>query len=269
MFRIMAYGLFAVPSSAMVCTHVYEDMAAFNFPVEADAIRKFINPGLELDLDDNGQAWVSVLTSRLPKTVIDGLPVPLISPREVQVRTYVTGPSSRSEERVKGLWIFDLLLHEPVLPSDADIIGANVLFANTIRVATGKIDVAHKDSSYRVASSRLQVADRTTAEFSWSGTVSQEPVSVSDDFFLKRDAWFGQNHRGQLFMSLLRDQKQTAKPTKLTVDEFSSSVLQGLSLGNDFGMEVFSQYPESSFFIGQYEATWESSELVREGSVVV
>jgi len=269
MFRVMTFGLFAVPSLAMVCTHVYEDMAAFNFPVEADTIRKFINPGLELDLDNNGQAWVSVLTSRLPKTLIDGLVVPLISPREVQVRTYVTGPSSQSEEKVKGLWILDLLLHEPVLPSDADIIGANVLFANTIRVATGRINVAHQDTSYRVSSSSLQVADWKTADFSWSGTVSEEPVDVPDDFFLQRDAWFGQDHKGQLFMSQLHNQKQAAKSTKLIVDEFSSSVLQGLSLGDDFGAEVFSQYPESSFFIGQYEATWDSSKLVTTGSVVV
>lgn len=269
MFRVVKFGVFAVPSLAMTCTHVYEDMAAFNFPVEADVIQKFINPALQLDLDSNGQAWVSVFTSKLPKTILNGVLVPLISPSEVQIRTYVSGPSSQSGETVKGLWIIDLLLHEPFLPSGPDIIGAQVLFANSIRVATGKINVAHKDSSYHVTTSKLQVADKTEASFAWSGAVSQDPLGVSDDFFLKRDAWFGQNTKGQLFVSLLHDQKQTAKSTRLTVDEFSSSVLQALSLGNDFGTEVFSQYPESSFFIGQFEATWDSSKPVSAGSVIV
>lgn len=268
MFRMLEISILAAPSLAMVCKHVYEDMAAFNFPVEADVIQKHINPALELDLDSNGQAWVSVLTSKLPKTVLNGVPVPAISPREVQVRTYVTGPSSRSEEIVKGLWIFDLLLHEPVLPSGPDIIGAQVLFANTIRVATGQIKVAHKGSSYSVSSTGLQVADNIEADFVWSGSVSQDPLSVSDDFFLQRNAWFGQNSKGQLFMSLLRDQSH-ANSTKLTTHEFSSSVLKSLSLGEDFGPEVFSQFPESSFYIGHSEATWESSELVGAGAVIV
>ena len=143
------------------------------------------------------------------------------------------------------------------------------MFANSIRVATGKIKIAHKGSSYEVTSSKLQVADQTEASFAWSGAVSQELLSVSDEFFLQRDAWYGQDTKGQLYMSRLRDQKQGAKSTVLTVDEFSSSVLEGLSLGNDFGTDVFAQHPESSFFIGHYEATWDSSEPVNTGSVVV
>merc|ERR1712183_84868 len=107
-----------------------------------------------------------------------------------------------------------------------------------------------------------QVANKVTADFAYSGTVSQDPVSEFDDFFLKRDAWFGENNKGQLYISKLKDQKQAAKATKLTVDEFSSSILQQLSLGDDFGIEVFSQYPESSFFVGSLELTFLSSKLV-------
>jgi hypothetical protein len=269
MFRVVKFVVFATPSSAMVCKHVYSDMAAFNFPVEADVIRKFINPALELDSDSNGQAWVSVVTSKIPKTVVNGVPVPFIFPLEVQVRTYVTGPSSRSEERVKGFWLFDLLLHEPVLPSGPDVVAARSLFADTTRVATGKIAVAHRHSSYSATSTELQVTDNTTADFVWSGSVSSEPVSVPDDFFLKRDAWFSQDDKGQLFMSHIRDQEQATPSTKLSVDEFSSTVLQRLSLGNDFGTEVFSQYPESALFIGALDIAFESSELVSAGSVSV
>lgn len=269
MSRVVKFVAFVTPSLAMVVKHVYEDMAAFNFPVEADVIRKFINPALEVDTDSNGQAWVSVVTSKIPKTVVNGVRVPFISPLEIQVRTYVTLPDSRFADDHKGFWLFDLLLHEPVLPSAPDIVAARSLFANTTRVATGKMKVAHKHSSYHVTSSELQVADDVTADFVWSGAVSPEPVSAPDDFFLKRDAWFSQNDKGQLFLSHIRDQEQAKPSTQLSVDDFSSTVLQGLSLGKDFGKEVFSQYPESALFIGSFEIAFESSLLLSAGSISV
>ena len=75
MLWTLVLGAFASPSLAMQVFHRYEDMAAFNFPVPADTLRPHLNPALTLDLDRDGQAWVSVVSSTLVKTGIDGLPL--------------------------------------------------------------------------------------------------------------------------------------------------------------------------------------------------
>jgi len=242
-------------------------MAAFNFPVDADILRQRINPALSLDLDGNKQAWVSILSSTLVKTTIDGVTVPLIKPSEVQVRTYVTGPDPKTKETIKGVWLFDLLLQDHALPSAPVIDGAKVLFGNSIRVDTGKINVAANSSSYNLAGLDLQVASKVKADVSAKATILQAPATAAGEWFLHRDVWFGQNKGGELTASQLHGNKHFSNLTQMLVSDFSSTVLKSLALGADFGKEVFAQHPEASFFIGGVEATWSSSVVVSSKKV--
>jgi len=270
MLWTLALGLLAFPTVAMfplpmTVFHRYADMAAFNFPVDAGTLRPHLNPALSLDLDPQGQAWVSILSSKLVKTSINGLPIPLIKPHELQVRTYVTGPALDSTTPIKGVWMIDLFLHESssLLPTGPDILGANLLWSKTIRVVDGvNIKLETDSASYNLTAPNLKVTDKTEAQVSLSATVTGSTMGASVEWFLQRDAWFGQTEAGELTVSMLRDQKYLSTPRKMEVSEFSSSVLRSLSLGDDFGVELCAQRRESCFFVGTVEASFESSKIV-------
>merc|ERR1712216_483511 len=83
--------------------HQYSRTALFNFPVEPALLRPLVHPQLQLDLDANGHAWVSIVSSYITKLRLGVLPVcqgywqkynkPLGScPLEIQVRTHVRLP---------------------------------------------------------------------------------------------------------------------------------------------------------------------------------
>lgn len=265
MARILVLSLcLASPSSALenpisLCYHHYANMAVFNFPVNATAVAKHLHPSATLDLDHNGVAWVSIVSSQLVKTAIDGVPVPFIKPFEVQVRTYVTGPDPVSKKPIKGVWLFDLFLHD--IPS---VLGASVLFGNSIRVKDGDIaiGISSGTASYEFAALQLEVTDHATAAVDVSSTILDTAVGFDTTFFLDRPAWFGQNKAGELAVSILEKVKYKSTARQMKVRALASSALSALSLGDNVGKEVCEQHVEGCFFVGESDATFKASVVV-------
>ncbi len=81
----------------------WENLLFAHWPVPADALRKLIPAGLELDLFA-GQAWLGVVPFRMADTRLRGLPaVPGTAAfPELNVRTYVTAGGK------PGVWFFSL-----------------------------------------------------------------------------------------------------------------------------------------------------------------
>jgi uncharacterized protein YqjF (DUF2071 family) len=81
----------------------WEDLLFAHWPVPADALRKLIPPGLELDRFEN-EAWLGVVPFRMADTRLRGLPaVPGTAAfPELNVRTYVTAGGK------PGVWFFSL-----------------------------------------------------------------------------------------------------------------------------------------------------------------
>ena len=77
----------------------------------------------------------------------------VVEPFELQVRTYVTGPSS-DQKRVRGYWMFDLLLTDALTTA-----GARVIFKDTIRVKVGNQRVERSATGYNLTASKLPLAD--------------------------------------------------------------------------------------------------------------
>lgn len=268
MARILALSFcLASTASSLLCYHHYENMALFNFPVNATALVPYLQFGSELltlDLDQNGVAWVSIVSSQLVKTSLDGVPVPFVKPFEVQVRTYVTGPDPDNYHKpIKGVWLFDLFLHD--LPS---VIGANVLFRNTIRVSDGDINIASSSgpASYDLKAPELKVTDSGSASVTVTSTILDTAVGFDTTFFLDRPAWFGQNKLGALTVSLLEKVKYMSTARQMRVTALASSALSALSLGGDVGKEVCEQHVEGCFFVGDSDATFTSSVVVAEAA---
>jgi hypothetical protein len=239
-------------------------MAAFNFPVDSAILRQRIHPALSLDLDGNKQAWVSILSSSLVKTAIDGVPIPFIKPFEIQVRTYVTGPDPKTKGTIKGVWLFDMLLSSAPV-----VLGADVLFAKSIRIASGNINVIANQSLYNLAGLDLEVANKDKAGVSARATIMPSAASTTGEWFLNRTAWFGQNQAGDLTVSMIHGQKHFSNVTQMHVSDFSSTVFKALHLGDDFGKEVFARHPEGAFLVGGMEATWSNSIIVSPTSQAI
>jgi hypothetical protein len=240
--------------------HHYENMAFFNFPVNASLIQPHLHPSLELDLDGDGMAWVSIVSSELT------VQVPVIgplTPHEIQVRTYVTGPNPVSKQLVKGCWFFDVFVDRlEVLWASAFLVNDSIPLSYTDEdKGTPPAEIAMHGTSYtlKVPEVPLPLTGEKKASLSAHSTIQDTKVQFDSDFFLDRSAWFGSTglrgpggmRAGALTANMLSGSKFPASPRPMEVNEFSSGVLPGFALGQ----------PQSqhSFFIGEHDVTFKSS----------
>jgi uncharacterized protein YqjF (DUF2071 family) len=81
----------------------WEDLLFAHWRVDADAVRRFVPPGLAVDEHD-GSAWLGVTPFEITGFRLRGMfPLPLVSRfPEINVRTYVTA------EDKPGIWFFSL-----------------------------------------------------------------------------------------------------------------------------------------------------------------
>jgi hypothetical protein len=152
-----------------------------------------------------------------------------------------------------------LFIHD--LPS---VLGANVLFGNTIRVLDGNINIASSSgtASYNFTAPELKVTDHATAGVSVTSTILDTAVGFDTSFFLDRTGWFGQTKAGELSVSMLQDISYMSTARQMRVSALASSVLPALSLGGNVGRELCEQHVQGCFFVGGSDATFKSSVIV-------
>src|SRR5215204_132655 len=86
----VAHRPWPMPETPWIMTQSWHDLLFAHWPVGADALRRSMPPGLELDLFE-GQAWVGVVPFHMTNVAPRGVPaLPWISAfPELNVRTYV------------------------------------------------------------------------------------------------------------------------------------------------------------------------------------
>jgi uncharacterized protein YqjF (DUF2071 family) len=86
----VAHRPWPLPDGSWIMTQSWHDLLFAHWPVGADALRRCLPPGLELDLFD-GQAWVGVVPFHMTNVSPRGMPsLPWVSAfAELNVRTYV------------------------------------------------------------------------------------------------------------------------------------------------------------------------------------
>jgi uncharacterized protein len=92
-----------LPERPWLMGQTWEDLLFAHWRVPAEALRRHLPPGLELDLHE-GEAWISVTPFRLTALRPRGLPpLPFVSSfLELNTRTYVTAGGK------PGIWFFSL-----------------------------------------------------------------------------------------------------------------------------------------------------------------
>ena len=92
-----------LPGGSWILGQSWEDLLFAHWRVDADALRRFVPGGLEIDEQDGG-AWFGITPFVLTGFRLRGtLPLPVISSfPEINVRTYVTA------EEKPGIWFFSL-----------------------------------------------------------------------------------------------------------------------------------------------------------------
>lgn len=249
--RFFLLALLAVATySRGTVFHEYSNMAFFSSPVDADAVRKLVHPDLQVDTYQ-GTAWVSLVASQLTKTRLDGLPVPLLKPYELQLRTYVTGPKGR-----KGVWLFDLFLSDILT-----VTGGTVLyFENTIRVVLGKTKVTHSNTSWTAAGNDLPVTNTASGNFKAQLEIIPE-ASTNDatglSFFLERFTWFGARPKtNDLVVLPLKNVSFAGLPRQVVVSDLSTSVLGPLGFGPELDASTCKSSQWACFYVGKSVATF-------------
>jgi len=245
----------------MSCYHHYEHMVFINAPVDADLLRPLVHPDLTLDLFGN-TAWVSVLVSQLPETVIDGISVPLIKPYEMQLRTYVTSTQTDGTT-LSGVWLFDLFLSD-----GATSTGAATLFEGAIRCETGNVHVGLENGTYSSTATKLPVTSGTTAGFGLQLDVT-DTIVTDTAFFTDRFNWFGAYPlSGALIHSPLCNSSYVNQPLGVRRVQLSTDLLAALGVGSLLSNSVCDTAPYACFFAGASDATFYSPVSTAQDSFV-
>ena len=105
----VAHRPWPMPAGPWIMTQSWHDLLFAHWPVGADALRKRVPPGLELDLFDK-QAWVGVVPFHMTNVAPRGVPaLPWVSAfPELNVRTYVRVGAK------PGVYFFSLDAGSPV-----------------------------------------------------------------------------------------------------------------------------------------------------------
>lgn len=232
--------------------HHYENMMFFNTPAHAGQIATLIHPDLSVETH-NGTAWVSVVVSRLTKTTLDGIPVPIIEPYEIQVRSYVTGTASDGS-KVSGVWLFDLFLSDILT-----VVGGDLLyFEDCIRVVVGKTKLSREGNKWQASASGLAVTDSQTADFNATADLNLG-TATDTDFFVKRTAWFGQRPKaGNLVYFPLDKISIASEARQVKVDQLSTNLLVPLALGPKLDQSMCASSTSACFFVGDVDTTFEA-----------
>jgi len=98
-----AHRPWPLPQQPWIMNMQWHDLLFMHWPVNRDALRRYIPPALEIDTFD-GSAWIGVVPFRMQGVVPRSIPpVPYLSAfPEINVRTYV------SAEGKPGVWFFSL-----------------------------------------------------------------------------------------------------------------------------------------------------------------
>src|SRR6266508_3536850 len=104
-----AHRPWPLPQRPWIMRMQWHDLLFMHWPVNRDALRRYIPPRLEIDTFD-GSAWIGVVPFRMSGVVPRLLPpVPYLSAfPELNVRTYV------SAEGKPGVWFFSLDAGNPI-----------------------------------------------------------------------------------------------------------------------------------------------------------
>ncbi len=104
-----AHRTWALPRQPWMMSMHWHDLLFMHWPVNSDALRRYIPPTLAIDTFD-GSAWIGVVPFRMSRVVPRLIPpLPYLSAfPEINVRTYV------SAEGQPGVWFFSLDAGNPL-----------------------------------------------------------------------------------------------------------------------------------------------------------
>ena len=160
-----------MPDGPWIMTQSWHDLLFAHWPVEVDALRELIPPGLELELFDQ-RAWLGVIPFHMTNVSPRGVPsLPWVSEfSELNVRTYV-----RVGDK-PGIFFFSLDASNPVA-----VMVASTMFH--LPYYSAQIDVEHRDGYINYKCRRAEPAAEFTGRYRPMGPV-QEPVPGTLDYFL-------------------------------------------------------------------------------------
>jgi uncharacterized protein YqjF (DUF2071 family) len=93
----------ARPEGRAVMRQRWEKLGFLHWPVEVQALRRLVPPGLDIDIHE-GVAYVGIVPFTIPQTRVAALGAPMAPPfHEINVRTYV-----HRGGRDPGVWFFSL-----------------------------------------------------------------------------------------------------------------------------------------------------------------
>jgi len=148
----VAHRPWPIPGGRWIMTQSWHDLLFAHWPIDADALRRRIPAGLELDPFE-GQVWVGIVPFRMTNVAPRGVPaVPWVSAfAELNVRTYVRVGSK------PGVYFFSLDAANPVAVGIARTMFDLPYYWATMDVTT--------DAGWVRYSSRRAATDRAEAAF--------------------------------------------------------------------------------------------------------
>ena len=170
----IAHRPWPLPDSPWLMTQSWHDLLFAHWPVDAEALRAKIPPGLPLDLFD-GQAWIGIVPFRMTNVAPRFVPaLPLVSEfAELNVRTYVTLGGK------PGVYFFSLDAASPIAVAAARSMLRLPYFSATMSVGG---DGARVDYSSHRTDSSGPPAD-LVAQCQPAGPTFQ-PIPGTLDYFL-------------------------------------------------------------------------------------
>ena len=122
-------------------TQTWHNLLFAHWPVDANALRELIPPGLHLDLYD-GQAWVGVIPFRMTNVAPRGIPsIPFVSAfPEINVRTYVTVGGK------PGVYFFSLDAGSTIAAAAARMLFGLPYFAARMRLEVKEGEVRYESA---------------------------------------------------------------------------------------------------------------------------
>jgi uncharacterized protein YqjF (DUF2071 family) len=215
-----AHRLWPLPGRPWIMTQSWHDLLFAHWPVDADAVRKRVPDGMEVDLYD-GQAWLAVVPFHMTNVAPRGVPPwPWLSAfAELNVRTYV-----RVAGR-PGVCFFSL--DAASLPA---VLGARALFVLPYYWADMAVRAEHGRIHYRSRRRTSRVPARFVARYQPVAPPVEPRVGTLEHFLTERYCLFTADRRSQVWRVDIHHLPWPLQAAEAAIDVNSMASAAGVSV---------------------------------------
>jgi uncharacterized protein YqjF (DUF2071 family) len=221
MLSSSAHRPWPLPRQPWAMRMQWHDLLFMHWPVDPDALRRYIPPNLAIDIFE-GSAWIGVVPFRMRGVVPRWIPaVPYLSAfAEINVRTYV------SAEGKPGVWFFSLDAANPIAVEAAR--DAFHLPYYNARMSCQPIGARVEYSSHRTH--RNAAPATFQGQYGPSGPAYLSQPGTLESWLTERYCLYAANQRGTIWRADIHHQQWPLQPAEAEIEHNSMTEQIRLSL---------------------------------------